>query len=160
MGKHVHRLSEVDPGNRSAVCAHCGPVKISSAGLYKGRQRWRCIVIKRETDNNDARKTYQQKYAEEYYRRTGGASQHKAWIKQYGITPEDYQQMMDEQEGKCVLCREECSSGQRLSVDHNHDTGKVRGLLCRNCNRGLGLLKEDPSVLLRAIEYLGKYADS
>lgn len=154
MGKHVHRLSEVDSEARTAVCANCGPVKVTSSGLYRGERTWRCKVIKTEQDKTPRRKEYMQQYSKDYYALTGGAAQHKAWIKQYGITPEDYQQMMDEQEGKCVLCREKCSSGQRLSVDHHHDTGKVRGLLCRNCNRGLGFFKEDPDVLLRAIEYL------
>ena len=116
--------------------------------------------MKREMDKNSRQKDWYKAWQRDYYERTVGASQHKAWInKQYGITPEDYRRMMDEQEGKCALCNEECS-GNRLSVDQNHDTGKVRGLLCRNCSRGLGLLKEDPSILLRAIQYLGKYADA
>jgi len=79
----------------------------------------------------------------------------------YGITLEQYDQMFDEQSGVCAICGNaedvtDPRSGAvlRLSVDHNHETGKVRGLLCQRCNKGLGLFKDNTNSLLDAIKYL------
>lgn len=75
--------------------------------------------------------------------------------KNYGITPEEYQVMFDAQSGCCQICQKHQSEfDRRLAVDHNHETGKVRALLCLGCNKMLGLAKDNPELLLRAIEYL------
>jgi hypothetical protein len=71
----------------------------------------------------------------------------------YGITPEDYQAMLDSQGGLCAICKV-APSAKLLSVDHDHTTGAVRGLLCASCNRGLGYLNEEPGRLRAAAEYL------
>lgn len=71
--------------------------------------------------------------------------------KKYGLTPEQVESMREAQGGKCAICS--CYL-EKPQVDHNHTTGKVRGLLCGNCNRALGIF-QDSSVLLRlAAEYL------
>ena len=81
----------------------------------------------------------------------------------YGITLEDYDRMFDEQGGSCAVCgTEDPGRKGRFHVDHNHSTGKVRGLLCMGCNTGLGALKDSPEVLLKAATYLleqGHYGD-
>ena len=69
----------------------------------------------------------------------------------YGITIEDYEAMSEKQNGKCAICYK---TNIKLHVDHNHETGEVRGLLCGNCNRGLGLFKDHFYYLDRAAEYL------
>jgi hypothetical protein len=82
---------------------------------------------------------------------------YKAFIKRtYGITYEDYEEMLTSQKGCCAICKSKISSSRtsRLYVDHCHDTMKVRGLLCSSCNHGLGLFKDSPSILKRAIDYL------
>ena len=62
---------------------------------------------------------------------------------------------MVEQNGRCAICGvPEYELPSRLYIDHDHETGKVRGLLCPSCNTGLGHLKDDPEVLLRACIYL------
>lgn len=71
-------------------------------------------------------------------------------IRSYGITMEVYQQMYNNQGGACAICGSETD----LFVDHNHETGEVRGLLCNSCNTGVGLLKDSPSNLSNAIKYL------
>jgi hypothetical protein len=71
----------------------------------------------------------------------------------YGITLEDYKNILNKQNGKCAICGEP-SINKRFSVDHNHTTGKVRGLLCNNCNTGIGLLKENLEIIQRALLYL------
>lgn len=82
-------------------------------------------------------------------------------VRNYGITYADYSRMLAEQEHKCAICgssgfvMKECHS-MKLVVDHCHKTGRVRGLLCHNCNRALGLLSDSKEALLSAIEYLEK----
>lgn len=72
---------------------------------------------------------------------------------EYGITLEDYEIMYEEQNGVCAIC-EGTDMNRMLSVDHCHDTGRVRGLLCGTCNRALGLFKDSPELLKRAKEYV------
>jgi hypothetical protein len=73
----------------------------------------------------------------------------------YGITVEQYDEMIARQQGKCAICSYEPAPGERrLSVDHDHGTGAVRALLCGRCNVALGMLREDPDLIRAAAEYL------
>lgn len=85
----------------------------------------------------------------------------QALRKLYGLTPAAYDAMEEAQDGRCAICLlpEESVDPRtkkirRLTVDHSHATGRVRALLCMSCNRGIGLLREDATVLARAISYL------
>src|SRR5438105_236663 len=69
----------------------------------------------------------------------------------YGINLEDVENLRDKQEGRCAICRR---LDRVLGVDHDHVTGVVRGLLCRQCNTGIGLLGDDPETLQVASQYL------
>lgn len=71
----------------------------------------------------------------------------------YGITLEDYQDLLTKQNSKCAICKREIG----LCIDHDHKTGKTRGLLCHACNRAIGLLKENEEILKNAIYYINKY---
>lgn len=82
----------------------------------------------------------------------------------YGITTEQYVEMVKVQNNRCAICRNEetalhnsTKQVQKLAVDHCHKTGKVRELLCQDCNRGIAKFHEDPLRLQRAIEYLDKH---
>jgi hypothetical protein len=70
----------------------------------------------------------------------------------YGITAEQADTLLNRQGGKCAICHE-ASTGQ-WNIDHCHDSGAVRGVLCSPCNTGIGCLGDDPALLHRAIEYL------
>ena len=75
--------------------------------------------------------------------------------KQYGITLEEYNNMLEAQDYKCAICgNEDEIEGRRLAIDHCHSTGNVRGLLCGKCNRGLGLFYDNQELLKQAIQYL------
>jgi 5-methylcytosine-specific restriction endonuclease McrA len=72
--------------------------------------------------------------------------------RKYGITEEDYNNMILSQNNLCAICNK--SSDKTLHIDHDHITGKIRGLLCSSCNTGIGLFKEDVYSLANAIKYL------
>lgn len=82
-----------------------------------------------------------------HYRKHGGALHRKL-----GLTPAAYLEMCEAQGWACKICKRTPSS--KLHVDHNHETGKIRGLLCGSCNVGLGHFSDDPARLEVAIEYL------
>jgi hypothetical protein len=71
----------------------------------------------------------------------------------YGIDVDEYDALSERQCHACAICGER-AQGESLDVDHDHVTGKVRGLLCRQCNQGLGLFKDDPTRLWCATAYL------
>ncbi|GAC1529093.1 MAG: hypothetical protein NVS2B6_17170 [Thermoleophilaceae bacterium] len=77
-------------------------------------------------------------------------------LRAYGMTPAQYNDMADAQGRRCAICRDE----GLLCVDHDHDTGVVRGLLCGNCNRALGQLKDSPQRARAAASYLESHACS
>jgi uncharacterized protein YbaR (Trm112 family) len=72
----------------------------------------------------------------------------------YGITLDDYIEMFKKQNGVCAICGYECQTKKSLSVDHDHKTGKVRGLLCNRCNRALGMFRDDVNTVRYALNYL------
>lgn len=92
------------------------------------------------------------------------ASQFRWRIKHfYGISPEQYYEMLDRQGGVCAICSgPEPLAGRKLAVDHDHSCcpgkrscGKcIRGLLCSACNTAIGLMKDDPKILLSALSYI------
>ena len=72
----------------------------------------------------------------------------------YGTNVETYERLLEEQNGLCAICRKPELAKSRLAVDHDHDTGEVRGLLCGRCNTAIGLLREDPEIIDRAKSYI------
>lgn len=80
------------------------------------------------------------------------------WLKsKYGLSLTEYNDLIRSQGGKCAICEKSPKSTQDYHVDHNHDTGQIRGLLCRGCNLGLGHFKESPENLTKAKIYLQKH---
>ena len=82
-------------------------------------------------------------------------------LKKYNLTLEQKNEMLNKQNGCCAICKKpetafnsKIKTIKSLAVDHNHKNGKVRGLLCGNCNIGIGKLKEDIQILKNAIQYI------
>ena len=79
----------------------------------------------------------------------------------FGISLEDYNWMLEVQGGVCAICKRpetvphKKGKPKKLTVDHDHKTGRVRGLLCQKCNSILGYAEDQPLILLSAVEYLG-----
>jgi len=74
--------------------------------------------------------------------------------KGYGINLNIFNNLLEKQNNKCEICQIEFNNPSEGFVDHDHKTGKIRGLLCNSCNRGIGLLKDNVNVLLRAVKYI------
>ena len=74
----------------------------------------------------------------------------------YGLEPEDYEEILKSQDHRCAVClkHETEVPRQRLYVDHCHDSGEVRGLLCSHCNAGIGNLMDSPALLREALRYV------
>lgn len=74
----------------------------------------------------------------------------------YGLTDVTIAKLFAEQDGKCPICENELpfEKSRKWVIDHNHDTGKVRGILCHACNRALGQFKDSPAMLMKAIAYV------
>lgn len=85
-------------------------------------------------------------------RGTAHKNHRKHQLARYGLTEEAYAQLVDEQEGCCAICG--VYLGFLLFVDHDHTTEKVRGLLCKSCNSGIGLLGDTIAGVLSALRYL------
>jgi hypothetical protein len=94
------------------------------------------------------------------------ASKDGARRRKYGLTLAEHEEMEAAQGGVCAICQQpetfKSKSGtvHRLAVDHDHKTGRIRGLLCRNCNAALGHLREDLGLFRRAVSYLESYAET
>ena len=81
--------------------------------------------------------------------------------RRHGISVEEFWSMYEEQDGTCPICDREIEA-EESAIDHNHVSGAVRGVLCKKCNRGLGLLGDSPENMRRAFDYLnnnGHYGD-
>lgn len=81
----------------------------------------------------------------------------KTWISRWGgrgFTKADYDELVEIQHNRCPICRVVLDDIDKTAVDHDHETGFVRGVLCPNCNTGLGMLKDNLDNLRRAVDYL------
>ena len=77
-------------------------------------------------------------------------------VARYGISIQDYNNMLKNQDGVCAICGTSklSKNKSRFAIDHCHHTGIVRGLLCTNCNSGIGKLKDNPDIVIKAYNYL------
>ena len=130
-------------------CTDCGEAKpFSEFYKHKGRKDGRHTVCKPCHKARAA--TFRAQYPEKVKE-----SKRKSDLKNlYGISPEEYDDMLAKQQGGCAMCGKKCKSGKSLSVDHCHATGKIRGLLCAKCNMSLGCLNDDPGLMRRGADYL------
>ena len=95
---------------------------------------------------------------EKHHNWEGGISENMyaySIMKKYNLTMDDYNRMLEKQDYRCAICKKHISElKRRLSVDHNHKTGEVRGLLCFKCNTVLGHMNDDIELLKNTIKYL------
>lgn len=135
-------------------CFCCGEIKPTTEfARKKHREKWGFYSYC---------KACKQKKAKQYYiehTEKGKKLARNRDLKKYGITFEEQKKMLEEQGGRCKICGEPIalfgdSKKHTAHVDHNHKTGSVRGLLCQECNTGLGKFRDNIEYLENAIEYL------
>lgn len=138
------------------TCSKCQVEK--SAGEFSKGQRY-CKICSREyakkwaQDNPGRKEASMKRWRSENRER----SKDHSLKTRFGLEPGQYQLMHDSQDGKCAICGGAEASGRRLAVDHDHRTGAIRGLLCTNCNQGLGKFQDIPDLLRLAAAYLERY---
>lgn len=129
----------------SRECVRCGET-IDAAEVVTHRRTCRSCERKRSREyHSNNRETIRARHRNQQLQRT------------YGISQEEYLNLLEAQEGVCDICLNTCPTGRNLAVDHHHKTGRVRGLLCIKCNQAIGMLHEDKEIILRALDYLKKY---
>lgn len=146
-----------DPAKGTKSCTQCGETKPTSAFYSRTskftaacKQCSRKRIEQWRKKNPELVKKYGRTYMDKNWRRLR--------LEQYGITLEIYEQIFKDQEGRCAICKE-LPGKKRLNVDHCHETGKVRGLLCTNCNHALGAFKDKPEHLDAGAAYLRRCID-
>lgn len=125
--------------------------------------KWACIVCLQKYQSEWRLKhiDHIKKYSKETYNKYKLKHRNKHLMKKFGITNEQYEEMLKAQDGKCAICKTtETGQYQYFSIDHNHKTNKIRELLCMSCNTILGHVKENKESLLQAIAYLEKHEKS
>jgi glutaredoxin-related protein len=137
-------------------CTKCGEVKpldqFSNHIRHKDGKRFRCKACE-AVDSKEAKL----KKLSEDYEGTRLKEREQNLKRMFKMSIETYDEKLKAQGGVCAICGGLCKSGRRLSVDHNHTTGKIRDLLCGNCNGGLGKFLENPELLLKAADYIRKH---
>lgn len=160
MSEAVKRI-RIAPDATERECRKCDTVKPFAAFPRRsnGRPSSWCKVCTNE-------------YTRTYVRTEHGAARKKAaqdaynarnpdyfLARNYGLAPGQYDEMVKAQDGRCAICGTEDSGTKRWHVDHDHATGKVRGLLCAACNLSLGKMQDDPARLRAAATYIERHRE-
>lgn len=141
---------------------YCSLTCRKTASLVRGRHLWN-TKYKHELKHIARRRSYYLLHRErilvksaKWYKenRARVVDKRRRWeLAQYGLSLEQFEEMVRACKGRCELCGS-VPTRRVLSVDHDHATNEVRGLLCEPCNRGLGLFRDSPDVMRKAIAYL------
>lgn len=151
------------------LCVKCGvaklPVDFQKGNVCRAcRRAYEAAWAARNPEKRKRykRKAYQKNRVEILQKsRAWRRTENRAFLNQrlqrmYGISIEEYDGILDGQRGRCAICGDANNGGRRLVVDHDHDTGCTRGLLCTLCNRALGLFHDDLVLLNAAAAYLAR----
>lgn len=170
----IKELGEYKPKKRSEMakeirfektCIHHGVLDRSQMMVREGKYL-RCKLCAFERANDYRRRTPEKtkEIKRRNYLLNSADASEKSILRQRKITKECYYKLIDDHDNKCAICFQEETKVMRkdntkspLSIDHNHNTGAIRGLLCHRCNSGIGFFKENESFLLNAVKYLRKY---
>lgn len=161
--------------NSVSTCLHCDVKLVPSVNWAECQQKRRChtcssCLSERARKYRKANPNYASEWRawdkkrkaemtalerEKYIRRVRGYNLKKC----YGMTIEQFEEMLTSQGGVCAICKGDSSNGKyrNLHVDHCHDTGKIRGILCNRCNSVLGYVEENIETLFNAANYLAQY---
>ena len=164
-------VENVRRANANLFCKICNSNK-PETDFYKKTGKYRkeyackkCVNVRRRAFYLQNRE-YKIKKAKEYRIKNRETVLHNKRKQNFGITTEQFKNMLLKQNGTCAICKktetstinrgENATKTNSLSVDHSHKTGAIRGLLCGRCNRGIGYFKDDIKLLYSAAKYLKK----
>jgi hypothetical protein len=149
--KHYH-------GNPCKVCSGTLRYKAAAKACVACAKR-RGVERKADPETREADLRSVRKWQRDWYATNPEQAVAKR-LRGYGLRPDEYASLLAAQEGKCAICGSVgCSTGKRLAVDHDHTTGKIRGLLCLFCNTAIGKLRDDPDTIAKALEYVKTHKD-
>lgn len=141
-------------GYKYLVRCDCGTEKLIGYSQMTSGKAKSCGCLQRRKGSDAPAYKHGRSKTKDYY--------NEIVIKQnYGIEYSDYLKMVEAHDNKCAICGAEAPTTghkKRLNIDHCHDTGQVRGLLCDLCNRALGLMRDNTALLSNAIDYLNQYS--
>ena len=150
--------------NANQICCsdECKKLRLASPELSAKRYPQGYFKAK-NCRNSDCQREFAPRAPSQHYCSEECKGYNSYYLRQYGIDQAEFNRMKSEQNGLCFLCGSDgfvigkLGHSEKLAVDHCHNSGVVRKLLCHNCNRGLGLFKDDPELLQKAAEYLKCY---
>lgn len=145
-----HQLTDIDEARRTATCAVCGPVTLIWRPHQRGGGTWGCVRTRFSVSSFTAYK-WNENYKPAVCPFCGEAHR---WDRNKGRICRD--KLVAQAGNACAICAEQFTEKSTPRIDHNHTTGAVRGVLCRNCNVALGLLKDDPARVKKAFDYLSR----
>jgi hypothetical protein len=161
--RRIQNGQDPTPVKTHALRPTPGTIQCKTCGMAKPASEFACKKVRCRVCASATRK---QRWATDpaYRHKALKASRNSRIYTDYGLTPVEYQQKTISQNNRCAICgREETAllprgKGKRhLAIDHNHQTGQVRDLLCAACNTALGLFDEDVARILRAVDYIAKW---
>jgi hypothetical protein len=126
-GRHIHKIIEKDVDSLKGVCSRCGPVALKKT-IRKKYTQYQCAIAYRESNDTQ--------------------NQRRSGVNTHGLNPSEVSEFVSDK--VCNVCKTDLD----VCVDHNHETHKLRGVLCRTHNLGLSFFGDDPVLLRRAADYL------
>ena len=161
--EHIHKLSEAHKGQVSWRKGKIFvPLEEQKRRRRVYRRKWRKENVerlrakaRREYANNPEK---HRKVAREYYRNNRQRELDRIRKNKYGIDGVGFRKIMKQQNNKCLICNEGMS--KNLSVDHDHKTGEIRGVICNSCNLAIGNAHSSPRILRALADYLEEFERS
>lgn len=136
-------------GTTTAYRYGCRCVNCRNATIVARKAHYSTVVATPEGREKERQRTRKWQHSA-----NGKSHRKQRGLATYGLTLSEYELLLKQQDNVCAICKQICTSGRALAVDHDHATGKVRGLLCGNCNIGLGKFKDNEALVQAALVYL------
>jgi len=151
----------VDDMTVELICTNCNQSKtikdfpcVSKTNRKPRTQCKQCCAKKQKEFYANKPEQYQN-YVKQRRYKNKGLYKRVANLKTFGLTIEDYENMLLRQNNQCAICgTKQCTSGKRFAVDHCHQTGRIRGLLCLRCNQAIGKFNDNYFLLQQAADYV------